>query len=175
MIYDLEKEMRKNYLEVLQPSNETIEAAKLVGTGIVDATKESFDEYSATASKAQEEGKLGEFALKSAGSLAKGAVQGVGGALGDVEKLGKALFAIANTPEGKSKLSAFGKALQEDSFFTNSEDMSKHLEKLGIDSAEGMGFLEGTGEIFAPIGTAVGGVSKAASQVKKAASKVKGK
>jgi hypothetical protein len=168
---NLEQAIRQNYLEILQPSDATVETVKAVASGVADVVKESYDEYGQARAKAQQAGTEGEFALKSAGAIAKGAVQGVGGVVGDLEKLLGGIVAAAKTPEGKSKLVAFGKALQEDTFFTNSEDMVKHLEKLGITSPEGTGFVEGAGELFAPIGTAIKGVSKAG----KIASKIKGK
>jgi hypothetical protein len=168
---NLEQAIRQNYLEILQPSDETVETVKAVASGVADVVKESYDEYGQARAKAQQAGTEGEFALKSAGAIAKGAVQGVGGVVGDLEKLLGGIVAAAKTPEGQSKLKSFGKALQDETFFTNSEDMARHLEKLGIISPEGTGFVEGAGELFAPIGTAIKGVSKAG----KIASKIKGK
>lgn len=167
----LEQSIRRNYLEVLQPFDEAEETVKAVASGVADVAKESFNEYKEAGVKAQEEGKLGEFAAQSVGSVAKGAVQGVGGIFGDVEKLINGIVAAANTPEGKSKLTAFGKALQQDTLLTNSEDMAKHLEKIGIISKDEMGFVEGAGEVFAPIGT----VAKVVGKAGKVASKIKGK
>jgi hypothetical protein len=157
---NLEQTITENYLEVLQPSEETINTVKAVGTAVVDATQESFDKFESAKSEAKQQGNSDNFQLDANLALAKGAIQGVGGIIGDLEKLASGVVAVAKTPKGKLKLIALGKALQQDSFFTNSEDMAKHLSSLGWTSEESMGFVEGLGEILSPIGTAIKGVSK---------------
>jgi hypothetical protein len=175
----LEKTMRSNYMRVLQPSSETTDAerfeslrepvriTKAIGSEIGSAVSESFNEYSDAAQKATDEGKLLEFAADSATAAGKGIVQGVGGIIGDAERLVNGFVALAKTPEGQDKITAFGKALQDKTFFTNSEDMAKHLENIfGLKEKEAMGFVEGAGELFAPIGTVAKAVKQTAKAVK---------
>ncbi len=183
----VEKTIRDNYLKALQPENVELESdnqfrnviqdtfvdnelgdnweiTKTVGSAIKESVKESFDDYANAAVKAVDEGNLPEFVNESLTALGKGAVQGVGGIAGDAEKLFYGLIAIAQTPKGKSKLTEFGKALQKDTFFTNTEDMARHINNLfGTETKEELGLIEGTGEIFAPIGT----VAKVATGVGK--------
>jgi hypothetical protein len=175
----LEKTMRSNYMRVLQPSSETTDAerfeslrepvriTKAIGSEIGSAVSESFNEYSDAAQKATDEGKLLEFAADSATAAGKGIVQGVGGIIGDAERLVNGFVALAKTPEGQDKITAFGKALQDKTFFTNSEDMAKHLENIfGLKEKEAMGFVEGAGELFAPIGTVGKAISKSSKALK---------
>jgi hypothetical protein len=174
----MEDFIQNAYIQALQPVSligelatpkavENIETTINVASDVGKQASESFKEYTNAAASAIEQNKGGEFAIQSLGALGKGMAQGVGGIAGDIESIVRGLYATAQTPEGQSKLQALGKAMQDETFFTSSEDMARHLKSLGIpDSPKGMEFVEGAGNILAPIGTAAKVVQKGAKAIK---------
>jgi hypothetical protein len=174
----MEDAIQKAYIQALQPisfigelatpkSVENIETTINVATDVGEQVSDSFKEYTNAAASAIEQNKGGEFAGKSLVALGKGMAQGVGGIAGDIESVVRGLYATAQTPEGKSKLQALGKAMQDETFFTSSEDMARHLKSLGMpDSPKGMEFVEGAGNILAPIGTVAKAIQKGAKAIK---------
>lgn len=110
--------------------------------------------------------------LESAYGAVKGAAEGIVGLPGDIESLIRGIVAVANTPEGKSKLEEFIKGA-ESTILPTTEKVGQYVEKVLPKS--NAPYAEGVGEMFAPVGTAVKGakaMSKAIGKMAKS-SKIK--
>ena len=176
MELQLEQEMRKNYVRMLQPEfyeqsmQSTAEVSGMIAKNIGESVKESAQEYG----QYIKETPLKESIPTTMSELGKGAIAGVGGVVGDTVQIINAIKEVIKTPEGKAKLDAFIKGLEKPTKVLGikvptSEDVEQMLEVVTGETPKGAGFSEGVGMIAAPIGT----VAKAAKQTAKAVKSLK--
>ena len=166
MELQLEQEMRKNYVRMLQPEfyeqsmQSAAEVGGIIARNIGESVKESAQEYG----QYMKETPLKESIPTTMSELGKGLIAGVGGIVGDTEQLIYGINEILKTPEGKSKLDALIKGLEKPTKAKTSGDVEQMLEGTTGETPEGAGFPKGVGLVAAPIGT----VAKAAKQTAKA-------
>ena len=171
MELQLEQEMRKNYVRMLQPEfyeqsmQSTAEVGGMIARNIGESVKESAQEYG----QYMKETPLKESIPTTMNELGKGLIAGVGGIIGDTEQLIYGINEVLKTPEGKSKLEAFIKGLETPTMAYTSGDIEQMLESVTGATPKGAGFPEGTGLITAPIGA----VTKVAKQTAKAVKSLK--
>jgi hypothetical protein len=171
MELQLEQEMRKNYVRMLQPEfyeqsmQSAAEVGGIIARNIGESVKESAQEYG----QYMKETPLKESIPTTMSELGKGLIAGVGGIVGDTEQLIYGINEILKTPEGKSKLDALIKGLEKPTKAKTSGDVEQMLEGTTGETPEGAGFPKGVGLVAAPIGT----VAKAAKQTAKAVKSLK--
>lgn len=109
--------------------------------------------------------------MESAYGLAKGAVQGTIGSVGDLVSIAKGIYYATQTPEGQSKVEEFIKGMESSTGAPTSEDVAKFLDQYlpaGPKSAEFAGELISLGGIATKAGKEIAKVSKKVSTKTKA-------
>jgi len=139
------------------------DVVKEVGSMIGDSAKE-YGQY-------MRDTPLSESVPASLNELGKGLVSGAVGIGGDLEHIGRGIIEVLQTPEGKSKIESFLQGLGQETFLPATEDISRRIDKVTGESAKGTGFVEGSGEIVAPIGFATKAVKSVAKAIKKTKAK----
>ncbi len=120
--------------------------AKSLATAVVDSAKESVEFV--------KEKPITESVPVLLEELSKGLVSGAIGLPGDTEAIGRGIIKMLSTPEGQSKLESFLTGLGEETLLPTTENVESAIEKFTGESPKGTGFVEGTGQIIAPVGVA---------------------
>lgn len=103
--------------------------------------------------------------VESAYGMAKGAVQGTVGSMGDLVSIAKGIYYATQTPEGKSKAEEFIKGMESATGAPTSDDVKQFLDQFipsGPRSTEAAGELVSLGKVA---GKAAKGVAKAGAKV----------
>lgn len=157
----------EKYGDLQEPGSTVVgvvgDVAKEAGGMIAESAKE-FGQY-------LKETPLSESIPTTLNELSKGIVSGAIGIGGDTEQLVRGIYQVLTRPDGQSKLEAFFKGLEQDPMLPTSGDVEKKIEKATGQSPKGTGFVEGTGNVFAPA-TAI---TKGAKITGKALQKMKAK
>jgi hypothetical protein len=106
--------------------------------------------------------------IESAYGLAKGAVQGTIGSVGDIVSIAKGIYYATQTPEGQSKVEEFIKGMESATGAPTADDVKNFLNKYlpsGTKSTETVGEVVSLGKV----------VGKAVKEISKVTSKNKGK
>lgn len=98
--------------------------------------------------------------IESAYGLAKGAVQGTIGSIGDVVSIAKGIYYATQTPEGQSKVEEFIKGMESSTGAPTADDVKKFLNQYlpsGSKSTETVGEVISLGKV---VGKAAKGIAK---------------
>jgi len=148
----LEDEIKKTYMKVLQPAmaevlefKENIEFAGEVAKNIGQEVKQSAQDYGQYLKETPAKQAIAE----SGAELAKGLAAGTYGSVGDAEGLIRAVVNLVTTPEGQSKLENFLKGFEEN-IAKSTADAESDIEKITGETPKGLGYVEGVGQLLAP-------------------------
>lgn len=148
----LEDEIKKTYMKVLQPAmaevlefKENIEFAGEVAKNIGQEVKQSAQDYGQYLKETPAKQAIAE----SGAELAKGLAAGTYGSVGDAEGLIRAVVNLVTTPEGQSKLESFLKGFEEN-IVIGTAGAESDIETITGKTPKGLNYVEGVGQLLAP-------------------------
>lgn len=165
----LEDEIKKSYIKVLQPAmanvlefKENVEFTGEVAKNIGKEIKQSAQDYGQYLKETPAKQAIAE----SGAELLKGITSGTAGSVGDAEALVRAVINLVTTPEGQSKLESFLKGFEEN-VVKGTMDVESNIETVTGETPKGLGYVEGVGQLIAPTTLVTKGPKIVARAVKK--------